>query len=732
MTTKNAKLELKKIIASPNVAKLLTEEQLQTLGEKVVTGYNADCSSRSQWEDRMADAIKLALQLKEAKTFPWTNASNVKFPLLTIAALQFLARVSLMTKGRNLAKVQHVGMDVDGMKAMQASRISRHLSLQLTEDDTNWVNSDEQAKFACSLLGSAFKKTYYDSVGGINISEHVPAMDFVVDYFTKDIDKARRATHLIELSANAMQERVRRGLFCELWDGSTSAAAIEKRLLAQVADDAQGTHLVGEVPEGFFQALEQHCWEDLDGDGYEEPYVVTVRRDTGQVLRIVARFSDTGDIHRVNDLEVLRLDQQAMGVTDLKEQSRLERAMKVLEDAPDNHIVRIDPQLFFTRYLFIPSPDGGVYGLGLGALLGPLNQSVDTLVNQLIDAGTMSNTAGGFLGRGVKLKSGKNTFDPFEWKPVDSTGNDLKNNIFPLPVREPSAVLFQLLGMLVTYSEKLSGATDIMSGISPGQNTPAETSRNTVEQGMMLFSGIYGRMYRGFTEELRKCYTLNRLYLSSSPKFFELTEGPNALLLPTDYDSNHQRIFPAASPEAVSKSQQREKAGLVLQLAGTQPGFDRYIATKNFLEAHDVDDIDLLYPDPKGPKAIAPPQNPKIELEKAQLQQDAKEHSDTMQLAVLELRTAVELNNAKIIELQAKAIKAVAEAQGVETGHQIAIINARIGAAKQHQDGLMKALSLLQKQTEHKDKMGAEGSSPKAAPAGAGAESSPPSQPAKE
>src|SRR5258706_9432508 len=153
--------------------------------------------------------------------------------------------------------------------------------------------------------------------------------------------------------------------------------------------------------------------------------------------------------------------------------------MDRLAAAPNNHIIRIDPVHYFTKYTFIPSPDGGFYGLGFGALLGPLNQSVDTLVNQLVDAGTMSNSGGGFLARGVKIKGGKSSFDPFEWKPVDSTGDDLRKNIFPLPIREPSNVLFQLLGMLVGYAEKISGATDIMTGVSPGQNTPAETSRNT-------------------------------------------------------------------------------------------------------------------------------------------------------------------------------------------------------------------------------------------------------------
>ena len=334
-----------------------------------------------------------------------------------------------------------------------------------------------------------------------------------------------------------------------------------------------------------------------------------------------------------------------------------------------------------------------------------MNESVNTLVNQLIDSGTMSNTAGGFLGRGVKIKAGTNTFAPFEWKHVDSPGNDLRQNIFPLPVRDPSAVLFQLLGMLVTYSEKISGSTDIMTGGNPGQNTPAETSRNTVEQGMMLFSGIYGRMYRSFREELAKVYEFNKLFFQYSPRYAMLTDGDAAILEADDYKKGTFLIFPSCSPEAVSLTQRRTKAEMLYKLSTTEPGFDRYKTTRNLLEAWDFEGIDDFYPDPKGPQAIAPPQNPKFMLEKQKLDQGAKEHQDHMQLAVAEFQDQVKLTDAKIQELQAKAVNQLAQAQGVDSGHQIALIEAQIGAAKAHKEGLVKALGALAKVAETHGKL---------------------------
>lgn len=712
--TDNVCLTLAEIVSHKNVAELLPQKQLDQIGQEAVDGYNTDRRSRVAWEERNEKAIKLALQVQEYKSFPWVNCSNVKFPLLTVAALQFLARISLMTKGRNIAKVEVVGRDPQGRRAAQAGRISEHLSLQLIEEDTNWLDSDEQAKLAAAILGSAFKKTYVDPITGVVISEHIPAMNLVLDYFCKDIDKAERITHVLTMNANAIETRVRQGVFLDV--DLEGGDQVEVNILQKASDEAQGLKRPADDESDVDEVLEQLCWLDLDGDDFKEPYILSVHRRTAKVLRIVARFFDAGDVHRVNDAAIrgiesklhdlkIKMESEEDFTETMREIGRLEREAERLQHDESNKIILINPVEYYTRYLFIPSPDGGVYGLGLGALLSPMNESVNTLVNQLIDAGTMAVTAGGFLGRGVKLKSGNTSFSPFEWKPVDSSGADLKQNIFPLPVREPSSVLFQLLGMLVTYSEKISGATDIMTGVNPGQNTPAETSRNTVEQGMMLFSGIYSRMYRAFKDELRKFFEFNKLYLETSPRWRELTEGEGAILAADDYKSTNFRIFPACSPEAVSKSQKREKAQFVHSLAAQEPGFDRYLATKSLLEAFDVEDIDNLYPDPNGPKAIAPPQNPKVELEKAKLQQQAKEHEDEMKLAIAEMQDQIRLTDAKILELQAKSELHIAQADGVETGHEIAMIEAHIGAAKAHREGLLAAVNTLTKAGEMHGKL---------------------------
>ena len=209
------KRELSELINCKNVAELLTQEELDKLGVSALIGYTVDTGSRAEWEQRNADAIKLAVQMRETKSFPWANCSNVKFPLLTIAALQFLARIAVMTKGRGIAKVEVRGPDPKGRKTLQARRISAHISAQLLEEDANWMDSDEQAKLSASILGSAFKKTYPDPLTGKVLSEHIPAMDLVLDYFCKDVRKAERISQVLRLSANTVQERVRQGLFLD-------------------------------------------------------------------------------------------------------------------------------------------------------------------------------------------------------------------------------------------------------------------------------------------------------------------------------------------------------------------------------------------------------------------------------------------------------------------------------------------------------------------------------------
>jgi len=664
----NTEFNLKDVVASPNIAEMLDEGDLNTISYNVYKGFQADLESRSAWEKRTEDAMKLALQVAEAKSFPWPGASNVKFPLITIAALQFHARsYPVLINGETPVQCRTFGDDPTGAKDARAQRVANFMSYQILEEDTNWESEMDRVLISQPIVGCAFKKSYFDPILKHNVSENILAKDFVVNYWTKHLDTSPRITQIQYLSRNDIYERVARGLWCEMTDVRPAAVPQSNMTLAQ--NKAQGMSAPDSIDDSTpFEILEQHTFIDLDGDGYAEPYIIWMRRDTKQVLRIVARYFE-------NSIE---------------------------RDGKGN-VLSIKAETYFTKFPFIPSPDGGFYDLGFGSLLGPLNQSIDTLLNQLIDTGTMANTAGGFLSRGIKLRGGNYNFAPLEWKHVDTTGDDLRKGIMPLPVREPSQVLFTLLSMLINYGERIGGSVDILSGQNPGQNTAAETTRTMAEQGMKIFSGIFKRTYRSLKDEFRKLYRLNQLYLQGVEDYNSDT-GAN-FIAADDFLGPVSDVRPAADPNIVSDTQRIQQAQAVLQLATTTPGMNMYEAQKTYLKAMKVNNIEQVLPDPKGPNAIKPGPSEKIQIEQMKMQAKQAQMQIDLKLSVAKLLQQAELQQAKIHKLEADAILAVEQAGGVKTGHDIAMLDAQIGAARAKQEGIQDSIKTVMALEKHMSDM---------------------------
>ena len=651
-------MKIEELLRSPNIAEMMDDEELSSLGQVMMNDINLDLNSRIEWEERNERANKLALQVVEKKTFPWPGASNVKFPLITIAAMQYHSRAyPALISNNEVVKCKVYGKDDDGEMHKRADRISRHMTYQVMEEDEGWEENTDKTLLVQAISGTAIKKSYFDPVKGHNVSELVLPNDFVVNYYTKSIPESPRVSHRILLSSNDLHERQVRGLFLKINDEPPPTTPAQS-MLTNAREDAQGVRMPTGDPDTPFEFFETHFWHDFDEDGYKEPYIAYIRRDTSKIYRIVARyFEDSIEYH-------------------------------------NGEIIRIKPEQYFTKYGFVPSPDGGFYDLGYGVLLGPTNDSVNTIVNQLIDAGTMSVTGGGFLGRGVKIKGGDYSFKPHEWKRVDSTGDDLRANIFPLPIRDPNGVSFQLLQLLINYGERIAGATDIMTGVSPGQNTPAETSRNTMEQGMKVFNGIYKRTWRAMKEEFQKLYRLNQLYLPSEPVEFEYN-NELSFVLPDDYSMDMKLVKPAADPNVVSDSQRQMQAQAVLQLATSTGGFNMYEVQKRYLDALKVSAIDQILPDPKGPNAIKPGPSEKMQIEKMKNDERQMNHQLRFKLGIAKLMQEAELQQAKITELQAKAVLELEQADGVKSGHAIAMLEAQIGAKRAHVDGILKSIEMM-------------------------------------
>jgi len=611
-------LDIKDILATANVATLLDKADLLAIGDEVIRGFDSDLTSRSDWEEDLTRWTELSLQVTKAKTYPWPNAANVKFPLLATAAMQFAARAypTLVPSDGKVVKCKVIGSDPDGQKAARAQRVSTHMSYQVLYQMEDWEEDMDKLLLSLPIAGTCFKKTYFDSNKQKNVSKLILPKNLVVNYFTRSLEEAERISEIIYLTERQIIERQKKKVFLDI-ELNGPGEAPENYPQGNLTDTTEDNT----VP---YTIIEQHCFFDLDGDGYSEPYIVTVDRNSKDVLRIVARFDSEGVV---------------LG--------------------EDSEIQSIEPLHFYTKYSFIPNPDGGFYDIGFGRLLGPINESADTLINQLIDAGSLSNLQAGFIGKGLRIKMGEARFTPGEWKAVNAVGDDLKKQIFPLPVREPSDVLFKLLDLLLKSGKELASVAEIFVGKMPGQNTPATTTMATIEQGMKVFTAVYKRVYRSLAKEFRKLYHLNKQYLNPEEEVQILDEPVQQ----SDYLGSPDDIIPGADPTAVSSQEKQAKVQAVMQILqlGT---VDPMWATQLYMEAHEIAGWQQGVHQPQ-PKA-----DPKMEAIKAKAQVDQQKAQTDMMMAQqkMQLESASKEQEMQIkqrmagMELQMKQMQAILDA----------------------------------------------------------------------
>jgi chaperonin GroES len=508
------------LLESTNIAESLDEQQLRKIGQDAFAGYDLDEQSRTDWVKHVDEWTKLAKQSIEPKTYPWVGASNVKYPLLSTAAMQFAARAypSLVPSNGRVVNAKPQGKDPSGEKSKIADAVSIYMSYQVMEEMSGWEEDMDKLLIMLPIVGTMFKKTYWDSLKEENCSHIVMPKDLVINYWTRNLCDAERISEIIEMSPRKVKERMQSGLWLDIDLGRAP----------QPLMDEPGPSVVDETTPYTF--IEQHTFLDLDDDGYKEPYIVTFHKESKKVVRIVARFDET-----------------------------------TIKQGPDGKLHKIDPIQYYTKFGFVPNPDGGFYDIGFGVLLGPLNESVNTLINQLLDSGHLSTLQAGFIGKGLRIRMGDNRFTPGEWKAVNATGQDLKAQIMPLPTREPSNVLFQLMGSLISSGKELASVAEIFVGKMPGQNTPATTTMATIEQGMKVFTAVYKRLFRSLKEEFEKIARLNYLYLNPNTQVQDLDIEISA----AEFDPKVHKIVPGADPTAVSQTERLMKAQGLMELLPT-------------------------------------------------------------------------------------------------------------------------------------------------------------------
>ena len=624
------------ILQSTNVAELLDKETLEKIGNEVVEGFEIDKRSRAEWETRYESALKLAAQVVEPKSHPWPNCANIKYPLLTTACLQFSSRsYPVLVPPVEAVKCRAIGFDESGEKSKRADRISKHMSYQVLEEMEEWEEDMDRLLVMLPVTGTEFKKTYFNASIGRNASCHVLAKDLVVNYGAKSLETAERKTHVIPMTKNEVREKVLQGIYLDEDLGEPVQQSTDS--VQETGDKIQGTRNQSDSPQQYI-TLESHCWWDLDKDGYQEPYVITVEKESKKVLRIVARY-----------------------------------LTESVERNEKKQIISITPIEYFTKFSFIPSMDGGFYDMGFGTnLLAPINEVVNSTINQILDAGTLANMQTGFLARGMRLKSGQKKLTMGEWMPVESNVDDLRKGIFPLNFPGPSQVLFQLLGLMITSGEKMASTTDLRTGESPGQNQPATTTLAVLEQGAKVEVAINKRLWRALKKEYKKIYELNRLYLEDEEYFNILDPSQEDMgkIQRSDYEGDSADVAPAGDPSAASDTKKIKQAEFLIgSLANGSPA-DPLKIWKRAYRDMGIPESDTLLPK-EMPQS---PPDPKMIMAQAEVLR-AKNELKNEQLRIQNEKSKLvfegAIASAQVLNLKADTLLKVAKAEGEEAGKQL-------------------------------------------------------------
>lgn len=637
-----------------NLAKKKSEDELSMISMECKRGFSSDLDSMQDWLKDITEWSKLARQVREQKTFPWPDASNIKFPLISTAALQFSARAypTLVPADGKLVKTKIYGKDPTGEKAAKGNRIATYMSWQLIEEIPHWEEEMDKLLIMNAVVGQTYKKTYYDPTCEKIQSCLVYPENFVIDYWTRDIENSMRYSEIHEMTKQKVEEYMRRGYFLDVDLGSPTG------IKANPQAERTNPPPVNDFTTPY-QIIEQHTWLDLDDDGLREPYIVWFEHDSGKILRIQVRYSPD-DVY---------LDEK-------------------------RKVVGFKSHCHFTKFGFIPNPDGSFFDMGFGHLLGPINEAVNTNINQLTDSGTLHNMQAGFIAKGLRLKMADTSWKPGEWKAVNATGDDLRKQIVPLPSKEPSTVLFQLLGMLITAGKELASVAEIFVGKMPGQNTPATTTMASIEQGMKVFTAIYKRIYRSLASEYKKIFYLNSYYLDPKTYSKVLDEPIN----PGDFNDDDYDICPSADPTATTQTEKLIKAQALMELMGTGL-VDPQKVIMRVLEAQEQPNWEELIPGLQQTGQPTPPQekpDPKLqaiqmkaetdaklgEAKMAQMsqkaamdqqtaeaklqmeaQKNAEERAHKQEMARLETSSKMQMNQIFAAEAKAKAITSVQEGQ---------------------------------------------------------------------
>ncbi len=556
-----------------NLAEVLDSSSLNTLASELLDAFEQDKDSRKDWLDVFTKGLDLLGIKTEEREEPFPGATGVNHPLLAEAVTQFQAQAykELLPAG---GPIKTRVMGNESPETMdQSQRVKEFMNYQITEVMKEYDPEMDSLLFYLPLAGSAFKKVYYDNLLGRATSRLVKAEDLVVAYETTDLETSPRFTHVMSMTGNDLKKLQMNGTYRDISIGE-SGIDLEYNEAKEKIDELQGiSPPIADYEE--YSVIELHVnleLPDIDDYGFAVPYVVTILEDRNEILSIRRNWEQGDELFNKKE--------------------------------------------YFVHYKFLPGL--GFYGFGLIHMIGGLTKSATSVLRQLIDAGTLSNLPAGFKARGMRVQGEDEPLRPGEFRDVDVPGGTIRDALMPLPYKEPSNVLAQLLGVIIESGRRFASIADMQVGDIGSQQLPVGTTVAMLERGTKVMSAIHKRLHFAQKKEFR---LLASIFSKSLPPVYPYdVPGASREIKATDFDDRVD-IIPVSDPNIFSMAQRVMLAQQELQMAQAAPQIhDLREAYKRMYEALEVKNIDAILP----PAAQIPPRDPVSEQQAAMTGQPIK------------------------------------------------------------------------------------------------------------
>ena len=545
-----------------NLAEILDERDLMDISSELISFFEDDKTSRDEWEDTYRNGLDLLGVKYEEREEPFRGSSGVTHPVIAEAVTQFQAQAyKELLPSSGPVRTLILGASSPEVEA-QSQRVSEFMNYQITTVMEEYDPEMDRLLFYLPLAGSAFKKTYFDDILDRAVSRFIPADDLIVPYNATDLQSASRITHVTRMDENSVRKFQAAGFYrdvdLEPYEGEDELREKERNLMGiQKTTDSDDCTLLEMHVDLDLKGFEHRSPLDNEVTGIKLPYIVTIDEGSGTVLSVRRNWAENDEYYR-----------------------KLQ---------------------YFTHYKFLPGL--GFYGFGLLHMIGGLGRSATSILRQLIDAGTLANLPAGFKARGIRIRDADEPLSPGEFRDIDVPGGALRESIMPLPYKEPSATLSQLLGFVVDAGRRFAAIADLQVG-DGNQKAAVGTTVALLERGSKVMSAIHKRMHYAQKQEFNM---LAKIFAESLPPVYPYNVyGAETNIKQSDFDERID-IIPVSDPNIFSMSQRLALAQTQLELAQTNPQMHNlYEAYRRIYEAIGVQNIDVLLPAPTAPQPIDP------------------------------------------------------------------------------------------------------------------------------